>query len=256
MVKFGKSGYSMATSKKTFVSNYSQNDGRRSTTVKYMRIPQVYWKGAFPISSWGGGERPPGDDDIVKDWDDDSQASSNRQSEEERIYYGIVMEYFDDFREVDYSKLDLQTAEAVARALCRVHEARIRHGDIAERNILLVRKLGIVRAVWIDYSCSWINAYGSTLDAEWGAFMEEFYEYAVTTTLHHTDFARTVMSSQTKSFRDLKHCDNHEYGTTEQTPRRPNARRYPTISSPNLTVFALHTSHFAGCNVSSYYSYP
>jgi hypothetical protein len=115
----------------------------------------------------------------VKDWDDDSQASSNQRSEEGRIYYGIVMEYFDDFRELDYSNVDLQTAEAVARALCRVHEARILHGDTAERNILLVRKFGVVRAVWIDYSCSWINAYGATLDSEWGSFMAEFDEYAV-----------------------------------------------------------------------------
>ena len=97
------------------------------------------------------------------------------------------MEYFDDFREIDYSKLDLQTAEAVARALCRIHEARIVHGDIAERNISLVQASGRVRAVWIDYSYSWINAYGFPLDDEWGFFMQEFQQYAVGPMLAHTD---------------------------------------------------------------------
>ena len=179
-------------------------------------IPQVYWKGAFPISRWGGGAPPPGDDDIVKDRDDDSEGSSDQQSEEERIYYGIVMEYLDDFREVDYSKLDLPTAEAVARTLCRVHEARIMHGDCYERNILLVRKFGIVRVVWIDYSCSWINAYGTALDGEWESLMVDFYENTVGSPLTSADYPRTITYSRKKFFSDSKHCDSREYGTTEQ----------------------------------------
>jgi len=141
-------------------------------------IPRVYWKGEFPLSRWGGGPIPPGRPQ-GEVWYSDSEATSTQDSSVEPIYYGIVMEYFDDFRELDYSKLDWQVGEAVARALSRIHEARILHGDIAERNILLVRESGKVRPVWIDYSCSWINAYGIALDSEWGSFMREIYEYAV-----------------------------------------------------------------------------
>ena len=62
-----------------------------------------------------------------------------------------------DFREVDFSCIDLPTAYAVGRALIRIHEARVMHGDMAERNILLVRQFGVIRPVWIDFSCAWIN---------------------------------------------------------------------------------------------------
>ena len=110
-------------------------------------------KGSMFLSEWNGGD---GDD------------------RGDEVWYGIAMEYFEDFRELQFEKIDLATAEAVARALNRIHEARIMHGDMQERNILLVQEGGIVRAVWIDFSCAWINAYGKTLDREWGFLMGEF----------------------------------------------------------------------------------
>jgi Lipopolysaccharide kinase (Kdo/WaaP) family len=117
-------------------------------------IPHIYWKGAKSLSEWNGE-------------DGDEQGG-------DEVWYGIGMEYLKDFREVQFERIDLATAEAVARALNRIHEARIMHGDMQERNILLVREGGIVRAVWIDFSCAWINAYGKTLDREWGFLMGEF----------------------------------------------------------------------------------
>jgi len=214
-------------------------------------IPQVYWKGELPLSRWGGGPAPPGDGEI-EEWYGDSEAASNQNSSGERIYYGIVMEYFDDFREIDYSKLNVQTGEAVARALSRIHEARILHGDIAERNILLVRKSGKVRPVWIDFSCSWINAYGYPLDREWGAFIQEFYQYAVGPGLIRTDLIRTAKCSPLRSFKDLKQCEKPEDDTIEQKLPKCGTVEYPTTSSRNPTRFASPTPRFPYCDAVSF----
>jgi len=67
-------------------------------------IPEVYWKGSFPLSRWNG--------DI------------GSHNENDHIYHGLVMEYFDDFKELDFSRIDIATAEAVGRALIRIHGAR------------------------------------------------------------------------------------------------------------------------------------
>jgi len=72
-------------------------------------IPQVYWKGALPISRWNG-------DDPTNDLDE--------------IQCGLVMEWFNDYKAIDYSLLDIPTALAIGRALDRVHAARIKHGDL------------------------------------------------------------------------------------------------------------------------------
>lgn len=128
-------------------------------------IPTVYWKGALPLSVWNGKDAS----EIVAD----------------EVYFGIVMEYFEDFREVEFDRIDLKTAEAVANALNRIHEARIMHGDMEERNILLVRESKIVRAVWIDFSCAWINAYAETLDREWESLMVEYELKAVSIRITH-----------------------------------------------------------------------
>ena len=118
-------------------------------------IPRVYWKGSFPMSRWNGDH------------------SSGKHSDQEEIRHGLIMEYFDDFREIDFSRIDLPTADAVGRALIRIHEARVMHGDMAERNILLVRQSGVIRPVWIDFTCAWINVFPETLEREWENYMAE-----------------------------------------------------------------------------------
>ena len=80
------------------------------------------------------------------------------------------MEYFDDYRELDFSRVDIPTAEAVGRALIRIHEARVMHGDMEERNIILVRESGSIRAVWIDFSCAWVNAFAVHTGERMGFF--------------------------------------------------------------------------------------
>lgn len=122
-------------------------------------IPEVYWKGALPISQWNG-EQPVG-----------SGLDESKSEGELDMYYGLVMEYFDDFKEIRFDRIDIRTAEAVGRALVRIHEARVLHDDMAERNILLVRHSGGIRAVWIDFSCAWVDAYATTMDDEWNSFL-------------------------------------------------------------------------------------
>lgn len=146
-------------------------------------IPTVYWVGELSLSQWNGKERKEEDGD----------------EHDNEIYYGIVMEYFENFREVDFESIDLPTAMAVARALNRIHEARIYHGDMEERNILLVRESRVVRAVWIDFSCAWINAYGTTLDREWGSLMAEFDFRGVSISMTYAEGTRILIFSLMKS---------------------------------------------------------
>jgi hypothetical protein len=110
-------------------------------------VPRVYWKGALPESRWNGGIESDSDDGV--------------------ILYGLVMEFFDDCREVDFSKIGVTTAEAIGRALKRIHDGRVAHSDIAERNVLLVRQAGKIRVVWIDFSCAWVGASDTVLDNDW-----------------------------------------------------------------------------------------
>jgi hypothetical protein len=141
-------------------------------------IPEVYFTGALPIHVWNGDQNR-------------SQVSSEGRDE---MYYGITMEYFEDFREVDFEKMDAKIAMAVAKALTRIHYARIRHGDMQEQNVLLVRQEGSVRAVWIDFSCAWTNAYGKTLDGEWGDLLGDFAFKGVRTKVAPTNWEESRYS--------------------------------------------------------------
>jgi hypothetical protein len=149
-------------------------------------IPEVYFKGALPLSIWNGNHNR-------------SQRSSATSDEDDEIWYGIVMEYFDDFRELDFEKIDADTALAVAKALTRIHQARIMHGDLQEQNILLVRRAGDVRVVWIDFSCAWINAYGRALDDEWDSLLGELAYKGVRTTVTSANLRRIQMSLRSNS---------------------------------------------------------
>jgi Lipopolysaccharide kinase (Kdo/WaaP) family len=139
-------------------------------------IPRVFWKGDMPVWWWNGSSSPPASPVSSENGDSPSLTNSSKS---DKVYYGIVMEYFDDYQELDWSRLDIPTAEAVGRALTRVHSARVMHGDMEERNILLVRESGSVRVVLIDFTCAWLNAYPEALDEEWGFFLFDLVENMV-----------------------------------------------------------------------------
>jgi hypothetical protein len=179
-------------------------------------IPHVYWKGAKSLSEWNG-----------KDGD----------ATGDEIWYGIAMEYFEDFRELQFEKIDAVTAEAVARALNRIHEARIRHGDMQEQNILLVRENGVVRAVWIDFSCAEINAYAEILDSEWESLMVEFELKAVQIPFFLIDFIRIPISLLIRFLQNSTKYANLAFVTTGLNLLNQGIRRFLIL--PTTTILAL-----------------
>ena len=116
-------------------------------------VPEVYWKGCFPISRLDSGSR------------------STTQDPDEKLYW-LVMEFFEDCRPISYESLDIPTAEAVCHGLSKIHEARVRHGDLQEQNILLVREgRGSARVVWIDFSCAWLQPHPKALLREYDGLL-------------------------------------------------------------------------------------
>lgn len=140
-------------------------------------IPIVYWKGGLPMSRWNR-------DETTDDLDE--------------IQYGLVMEWFDDYQEVDYSLLDIPTALAIGRCLDRVHAARIKHGDLQGHNILLVRENGAARVVLIDFSCAWLNCHHYTLDNEYDSFLGNLLDEMVCLVLSNSDLSRIPKYSPRK----------------------------------------------------------
>jgi Lipopolysaccharide kinase (Kdo/WaaP) family len=116
-------------------------------------IPAVYWKAELPLTTWEGA------------------TPSGLEEDSNTLYCGLVMEYFDDVQIVNFETINLPTAEAVARSLAKLHQARVRHGDFTNDNILLVRQSENVRIVFIDFSCAWVNTYRRPLQQEWSGFM-------------------------------------------------------------------------------------
>jgi hypothetical protein len=116
-------------------------------------IPDVYWKGSFPASKWGN--------------------TGSHSGEEEPILHGIVMEFLEDCREIEFSRVKMPMGLQIARALRNVHKAHIRHGDTDENNLLIVRDTNKLRPVWIDFSCAWVLVSRKTLDTEYGDFVAE-----------------------------------------------------------------------------------
>ena len=106
-------------------------------------IPEIHYAGELSRSRWDG-EQP-------------------EYTNPDEILYGIVMEFFEDCEELDLRRLTLPLAEVIARALRQIHEARVLHNDLAERNILLVRESGQIRVVWVDFSCAWSGKMGRPL---------------------------------------------------------------------------------------------
>jgi len=97
------------------------------------------------------------------------------------------MEYFEDCEHVNLRKASLRLAEVLGRTLEMIHEAGVVHGDIAERNVLLVREGSIVRVVWIDFSCAWSGPqYLPTTALEWAKF-RGFVNHIVASNFHISD---------------------------------------------------------------------
>ena len=92
-----------------------------------------------------------------------------------KICYELVMEYFGDFKEVDWKCLDIPATEAIGRALTRIHTARVTHSDMAERNILLVREARSVQVVWIDFTCVWLKCSARDTRSRMGIFLAKLY---------------------------------------------------------------------------------
>ena len=114
-------------------------------------IPEVYWKGELPKWRWNGGH--------------------GEFNDPNGLLYGLVMEWFEDCQQVEFSTLDIPTAEAIGRALDRVHAARVMHGDLQGQNILLVREHKAVRVVLIDFSVAWLNCHHWNVDNEYDGFL-------------------------------------------------------------------------------------
>jgi hypothetical protein len=186
-------------------------------------IPEVYWKGSFPLSRWNG--------DI----------GSNNENDD--IYHGLVMEYFDDFKELDFSRIDIATAEAVGLALIKIHEARTVHGDLAERNILLVREAGAVRPVWVDFSCADVNVFPLLLNAEWGGFIVELRKNMVIHIMATINRLRTLLFSPTKDSPISERCMKTATATTDNL-RLSKIRTLQTLILPSIwysLLLFLHT---------------
>jgi hypothetical protein len=120
-------------------------------------VPIVYFKQEWPRWKWDGNQP---DDYTLHDRDE--------------MLYGIFMEYFEDFEAVNLSKASVRLAEVMGQTLEMIHGTGVVHGDIAERNILLVRENGMVRVVWIDFSCAWAGRQylDTATDMEWNKFRD------------------------------------------------------------------------------------
>jgi hypothetical protein len=101
-------------------------------------IPRVYYMGEMPRWKWDG-----------------LQPDDYERVDRDEVIAGLMIEYFEDCRELNLKTASVNLVVNVARALEKIHEGGVLHRDIAERNILLVRDAGKTRVVWIDFSCAW-----------------------------------------------------------------------------------------------------
>ncbi|EKM52945.1 uncharacterized protein PHACADRAFT_30068 [Phanerochaete carnosa HHB-10118-sp] len=64
---------------------------------------------------------------------------------------GILIEYFANAERLSHQNITPEVAQAALRALNAVHTGNVLHGDVHQRNILLLPDR---RVVWIDFDCS------------------------------------------------------------------------------------------------------
>ena len=131
-------------------------------------IPRISYQAVWPRWKWDG-EQP------------DDYEFVNR----DEILYGLVMEYFENCREIDMKTVDLHTAEMLGETLKLIHEGGVVHRHIEERNILLVRESGKTRIAWVGFSYSWSGkAYQSSGPPEWDMFRRFLLDNMVLQSLH------------------------------------------------------------------------
>jgi serine/threonine protein kinase len=117
-------------------------------------IPHVFYQGVLPRWKWDG-----------------EQSDDYEYVKRDEMLYGLVMDYFEDCREIDMKMTDMYLAEMLGETLKLIHEGGVVHRNIEERNILLVRESGKTRIVWIDFSNAWAGPmYKGTRSLEWDTF--------------------------------------------------------------------------------------
>jgi len=104
-------------------------------TAKEGVIPKVYGWSRRTLYDWGVNER--------------------RSSDREDTYYGIAMEWIEGACHLSENNATIELAANLVIGLAKIHEAKVLHGDLFSRNMLVVPDTE--RAVWIDFSCARIR---------------------------------------------------------------------------------------------------
>jgi serine/threonine protein kinase len=153
---------------KLFTDEWSEEYEREALAYEIMQfrgvedcIPTVYFKGSHPTSRWEGREA---------------------STEVDPILHGLVMEFFENCREIQWSQVKVSMALHIARALRNIHKAHIIHGDMDESNLLVVREADKIRPVWIDFSCARIKAYPEQIEQIYRGFVGRMINDIVTST--------------------------------------------------------------------------
>lgn len=115
-----------------------ENECEAYRYMKWMNItrciPKIYYTGKMNRHEWDG-----------------DQPDDYRYGQANEFMYGIVMEFFFDAEYVDLRRADLTLLGNLTAGLNWIHSVLI-HGNISEKNILLVKENGVSRVVWIGFS--------------------------------------------------------------------------------------------------------
>lgn len=127
------------------------------TSLRYANpLGASKWSGAKYIKTIGGGIEPLTDVSVTSS------------------VYVLMLEYMEG-ASVSDSRMSLETAKAALESLKMLHQLRIAHGDISFNNIIELGDDGTTKnAVWIDFSCSWIDASSTQIQQEWKIAVEYF----------------------------------------------------------------------------------
>ena len=126
-------------------------------------IPTVFGTKEWPRWRWEG--RTP-EESIPTDGDE--------------LLFGLVMECFEDCETLHIRRATVPILKELSKGFARIHAAGVVHRDLDERNILLVRKKGITRVVWIDFSSAWWGFdFLPTIIDEWDMFRSLVHDRSV-----------------------------------------------------------------------------
>jgi hypothetical protein len=91
----------------------------------------------------------------------------------------IMLSYIEDVKHLSSIPPILRQQDAIRAALLALrslHSLKIVHGDVQEKNILLVPRRAGYKAYWVDLSSSRSNASHRSLSREWNQAIEYFAE--------------------------------------------------------------------------------